>query len=107
MGRGRNVVKTDQKTYFRRHEMPSKKSFRRVFLVENLQRLIDSFIKEGYADICIDPYLPDKRKAYSKDGVILWSESYAITGVRDGSRENIGYINNARLLQSGMPSSRS
>lgn len=90
----------DTRLYFRRHCIPSKKSFKSMILVEDKQdflRLIASIGK--YTDIRIDSYPPDKRRGYTREGVVSWMDNMAVTAIdSEGQRQNIGYISNASLV---------
>jgi hypothetical protein len=93
-----NVNKVDDRTFFREHRIPSKRSFKHTEVVESMKKLIDKLTEEGYIKIKIDPYPPDRRRSYSRVGVVSWMDNYAVTGIRDGNRENIGYISDGKLL---------
>lgn len=94
--------RVDNRAYFRQHTMPSKKSFKKMFLVETLSDFEKAIRQCGeFIDIEVYDYLMDKRKGYSREGVIHWLSTYAIIGTdNQGLRQNIGYINK---IIPGMP----
>ena len=94
--------RVDNRVYFRQHTMPSKKSFKKMFLVESVDDLYKAIRQCGdFTEIEVCDYMMDKRKGYSREGVIHWLSSYAVIGTdNQGLRQNIGYVNK---LIDGMP----
>lgn len=97
--------RVDNRVYFRKHDMPSKKTFKKLVLIETLADFEKTINQIGqFSDIDVCEYLLDKRKGYSREGVIYWMTTYAITGVdSEGQRQNIGYVNK---IIPGMPYKR-
>lgn len=94
--------RVDNRAYFRQHTMPSKKSFKKMFVVETMEDFEKAIRQCGdFEQVEVCEYLMDKRKGYSREGVIHWLSTYAVIGVdSQGQAQNIGYVNK---LIPGMP----
>lgn len=94
--------RVDSRAYFRQHTMPSKKSFKKMFLLETISDFEKAIKQCGdFKEIAVYDYLIDKRKGYSREGVIHWLSTYAVVGIdNQGQAQNIGYVNK---LIAGMP----